>query len=146
MKIDVGIDANIPLILYAGKASDISAIDAQSLTRMSLKTLLERYPDLKWENLMSSGIARAEYVMLVTHPWAADLTPKMCATMEINVPMLIRCGLTWELVASTGRTPDWFRRTLGARASDFDFIPGDILCTGWTREDVEEAFNVHIPV
>lgn len=146
MIIDVGIDASVPLILYAGKASEISAIDSQSLTRISLKTLLERYPDLKWENLMSSGIARAEYILRVTHPWSSDLTAKMCSTMEINIPLLIRSGLTWELVAETGRTPDWFRRVIGAKAIDFDYIPGDILRTGWTREDVEEAFNLRIPL
>lgn len=144
--IDTGIDASVPLILYAGKASEISAIDCQSLTKISLKILLERYPDIKWENLMTSGIARAEYLLRVTHPWSTDLTSKMCSTMEINIPMLIRCGLTWELIAETGRTPDWFRRVIAARANDFDYIPGDILRTGWTREDVEEAFNMRIPL
>lgn len=147
-RVDLGKDALTPCLCYCRPLSIRERLtgrpDARETFMFELLSMhpghvLKKQPRFQLKDIVDDPHARA--VHAITGVWGEQLTRELALSLGASMKTLVRAGLTWEDIASSGKSARWLVDVTRATRRDFDNIPGNIRSTDWTQEDVENALR-----
>jgi hypothetical protein len=140
VKVDFGNDPDTPILYKLERIGHVTSDDIEPLVILSKLPNYAVEKGITWFEMYKTGKVTA--VDLFMSDWSRTLTPGLCQSLHITMPILIQTGLTWSLIAKTKQPPQWFITLFGATLKDFDRVPGQVpIDFTWTKGMIEDAFD-----